>query len=166
MRKWCEILIRHISTSRSKHFLDFLDLSQEVTNDAKQKANRGDSYCPSGVTAVLRAVALLPVDAVLVDAPIANSRHACLRHGGTSPDHMSPPTVPDEASGTLLDDFHAKRPGHVRFVAVALDGDVLGSVEPLVGAATVHSFGVCSRRALVTTDGKTRGYYGKYEENR
>lgn len=67
----------------------------------------------------------------------------------------------DEASGTLLDDFHAKRPGHVRLVAVALDGDVLGSVEPLVGAATVHSFGVCSRRALVTADGKTCDGIGK-----
>lgn len=41
----------------------------------------------------------------------------------------------------------------MRLVAVALDGNVLGLVEALVGAAAVHALGVLLGRALVASNG-------------
>lgn len=47
-----------------------------------------------GVASVVRAVALLPVDAVLEDAPVAHAGHARVRHGHAPSDHHPPTTVP------------------------------------------------------------------------
>lgn len=107
------------------------------------------------VTAIFCAVALLPVDSILVDAPVAHSGNAGLRYRGASSDHLAPSAVPDESSGALLDHLHAKRSRHVRFIAVALDGDILRSVECFVCTAIVHPLGICLRGTLVATYGES-----------
>lgn len=48
----------------------------------------------------------------------------------------------------------------MRFVTVALDGDVLRLIKPFVRAATVHSFAVRLRGALVASDGVNCGGNG------
>lgn len=48
----------------------------------------------------------------------------------------------------------------MRFVTVALDGDVLRLIKPFVRAATVHSFAVRLRGALVAADGVNCGGNG------
>lgn len=41
----------------------------------------------------------------------------------------------------------------MRLIAIALDGNVLGLIKPLVGTATVHALAIRLRRALVASDG-------------
>lgn len=41
----------------------------------------------------------------------------------------------------------------MRLIAIALNGNVLGLIEPLVGTAAVHALAIRLRRALVATDG-------------
>lgn len=60
----------------------------------------------------------------------------------------------DESSGSLLDDLHTKRSGHMGLVAVAFDGNVLGLVESGVCSTAVHSFGVLLGGALIASDRK------------
>lgn len=46
------------------------------------------------IAAVVGAVALLPVHAVLIDAPITNTSNSGVRNGGTASDHLPPATIP------------------------------------------------------------------------
>ena len=57
------------------------------------------------VASVRGAVALLPVDPVLQDAPVAHARHAGVGHGGATPDHHAPPTVPCEEK-TIVETYY------------------------------------------------------------
>ena len=85
------------------------------------------------VTTVLTAVALLPVDPVLEDAPVTDARHSGVGDGGAPSEDLSPPSVPDEASRSLLDDLDPEGSGRVALVTVALHGGV-----PLLLEGPVH----------------------------
>lgn len=46
------------------------------------------------IAGLVRAVALLPVHTVLIDAPVADARHASLGDGRTATDYLAPAAVP------------------------------------------------------------------------
>ena len=60
------------------------------------------------IALVLAAVALLPVDPVLQHAPVADPRHPGVWDTGAAPEHLPPPTIPDEASRPLLHNLHTE----------------------------------------------------------
>lgn len=59
----------------------------------------------------------------------------------------------DESSRSLLHHLHAEGSWHVALVAVALNGNVLGAVESLVGATAVVSLAILVGGALVASNG-------------
>ena len=60
--------------------------------------------------------------------------HSSIRDRGASPEHLPPPSVPDEAPGSLLDDLDTEGAGGVALVTVALHRGV-----PLLLEGPVHS---------------------------
>lgn len=124
------------------------------------------------IAAVVGAVTLLPVHAVLIDAPITNTRDSGVRNGGTTSDHLPPATIPwgrngnqlyflhycllptDKSTRTLLYHLHAKGSWHVTLIAVALDGNVLRAIESFIGTAAVVAFAILVRGALVASNGQ------------
>ena len=77
------------------HFF-FLSKTQGEGNHCQHR-QEAEAKTWRRVAGVLGAGTLLPVDTVLVDAPVADSCHTCVRHGGAPADHLSPPAVPCEA---------------------------------------------------------------------
>ena len=75
--------------------------------------------CP--VAAVVRAVALLPVDSVLEHPPVAHPGHPRVRDGGATADHHAPTTVPDEAAGALAHNLSTRKFYVYFFVGVILN---------------------------------------------
>lgn len=67
----------------------------------------------------------------------------------------------NETSWSLLHDFHTERSGHVWFVTVTLNGNVLGCIESFVRTTTVGTLHIGLRRTLITSDRK----YWMDEEN-
>lgn len=61
----------------------------------------------------------------------------------------------NEATRSLLHHLHAERAGHVGLVTIAFDGNVLRLVEPFIGAAAVHTFGILLGAALITANGQS-----------
>ena len=60
--------------------------------------------------------------------------HSSIRDRGASSEHLPPPSVPDEAPGSLLDDLDTEGAGGVALVTVALHRGV-----PLLLEGPVHS---------------------------
>lgn len=58
----------------------------------------------------------------------------------------------NETTRPLLHHLHTKRAGHMRLIAIAFDGNVLGCIESLVRTAAIRALHVGLCRALVTSD--------------
>ena len=76
------------------------------------------------ITAIMRAVAFFPVHTVGQDPPIAYTRHTSVWYWGTPTNDLSPSSVPYKPPGPLFGDFNTKRARGMRFIGVALYGNI------------------------------------------
>merc|ERR1711983_465566 len=72
------------------------------------------------VAGVLAAVTLLPVHTIVQDTPVTHSGHTSVRHTGASTDHLPPPSIPYEASWSLLDYLDTECARSVTLITVTL----------------------------------------------
>lgn len=105
------------------------------------------------VAAVLGTVALFPVDAVLVVAPVAAPVDTTLRDLGAAPLYTPPPAVPDEAPGSLHDALVAEGAKGLGLLAQTLNSRVLGLVVVSICSTVVLPFSILTGTALVALDG-------------
>lgn len=69
-------------------------------------------------------------------------------------DHQRKRKLTNKTSGSLLNNFHTKWSGHMRFITITFDGNVFGWIKAFVCTTTVHTFYIGLRWTLIASYGQ------------